>query len=171
MNSSAFILWATALLLPAMGHAQDLGTDKENQAAVRKLAFIVGDWKGEGWMMGPDGQRHAFTQTETIRFKLDSTVIYIEGLGTSEGRITHNAMAIISNNKRDGHYTFRSYLANGREGAFKAELLGDKLYWYPKDDLRYIIHLNEKGQWYETGEMKRGEQWFQFFEMTLDRQP
>ncbi len=121
-------------------------------------------------MMGQDGQRHAFMQTETIRYKLDSTVILIEGLGTSDGKVTHNAMAILSNNKADGHYTFRSYLANGREGAFKAELLEDKLYWYPREDMRYIIYLNERGQWYETGEMKRGDQWFQFFEMTLDRQ-
>lgn len=109
-------------------------------------------------------------QTETISFKIDSTAILIEGLGTSNGKVVHNAMAILSYNKADNNYTFHSYLANGREGKFKAELIDSKLYWYPMDNMRYIIFLNEYGQWYETGEMKRGEDWFQFFEMTLDRQ-
>jgi hypothetical protein len=35
--------------------------------------------------------------------------------------------------------------------------------------MRYIIYLNDKGQWHETGEMKRENDWFQFFEMTLDK--
>jgi hypothetical protein len=35
--------------------------------------------------------------------------------------------------------------------------------------MRYIIFLNEKGQWYEKGEMKRDAGWFQFMEMTLNK--
>ncbi len=35
--------------------------------------------------------------------------------------------------------------------------------------MRYIITLNEKGQWFEIGEMERNNEWFKFFEMTLDR--
>jgi len=30
---------------------------------VSKLALIVGDWKGEGWMMGQDGQKHLRAET------------------------------------------------------------------------------------------------------------
>lgn len=161
---------ALMLLLTTTIFAQDIGTDQINKEVVSKLAFIVGDWKGEGWMMGQDGQKHAFVQTETIRFKIDSTAILIEGFGTNNGKAIHNALAILTYNKTDKNYTFHSYLANGREGKFKAELIDNKLYWYPMDTMRYIIFINEKGQWYETGEMNRGEQWFQFFEMTLNEQ-
>ena len=35
--------------------------------------------------------------------------------------------------------------------------------------MSYIIFLNENGQRYEGGEVKHGGNWFQFFEMTLDR--
>lgn len=163
-------LLALMLLLSTVTFPQPPETDQVIKAEVQKLGSIVGDWKGEGWMMGQDGQKHSFMQTEAISFKIDSTAILIEGLGTSNGKVVHNAMAILSYNKADNNYTFHSYLANGREGKFKAELIDSKLYWYPMDNMRYIIFLNEYGQWYETGEMKRGEDWFQFFEMTLDRQ-
>ena len=83
--------------------------------------------------------------------------------------IIHNAMAIVSYNKKGANYTFQSYLQNGRKGEFKGELLDGKFYWYPSVNMRYIIELNEKDQWYEIGEIKRDEIWYQFFEMTLDR--
>ncbi len=157
------------LFLAHFSFSQEPETDQVNKKAISSLGFIVGDWEGEGWMMGRDGQKHSFTQRETINFKLDSTVILVEGVGMANQKVYHNAMAIISHNKTDENFRFHSYLANGRSGEYKAELIDGKLYWYPADQMRYIIYLNENGQWYETGEMKRGEDWFQFFEMTLDR--
>jgi len=53
---------------------------------------------------------------------------------------------------------------------FKAEIIGNKLYWYPNENVRYIIWKNEKEQWYEKGEYKRENSWNQFFEMTLDKE-
>lgn len=150
--------------------AQSLETDSISKSEISKLNFITGNWKGQGWMMGADGKKSEFEQTEKIQFKLDSTVILIEGLGKSNGRIVHNAMAIVSYNKEGNNYAFQSYLQNGRKGEYKAELINDSLYWYPNKNMRYIITLNEKGQWFEIGEMERNEKWFQFFEMTLDRE-
>ena len=69
----------------------------------------------------------------------------------------------------DRNYTFQSYLSNGRNGRFIAELISGKFYWYPNENIRYVINLNEKGQWHEEGQMKRNEDWYQFFEMILDR--
>jgi hypothetical protein len=38
--------------------------------------------------------------------------------------------------------------------------------------MKYAIYYlpERQEQWYETGEMKCGDKWFQFFEMTLYRQ-
>jgi hypothetical protein len=157
-----------ALLLMQNLTAQAIETDSIAKEKISKLSFIVGNWEGAGWMFSQSG-KNEFTQTEKIEFKLDSTAILIEGLGKSNGKIIHNALAIITYNKEDDNYTFRSYLQDGRKGKFKAELIADKFYWYPNENVRYIIWLNEKEQWYEKGEYKRGDQWFQFFEMTLDR--
>lgn len=163
-------LLISILLLTNMTYGQDLETNQANKKEVSKLAFLVGDWKGNGWMMGQDGQRHLFSQTENVSFKLDSTAIVIEGLGMDNGKVVHNALAIIIYNKTDNNYSFISYLANGMDGKFKAELLDGKLNWYLMGNMRYIISINEKGQWYEKGEMKKDDQWFQIFEMTLDKQ-
>jgi len=157
------------LIFTLNAYSQAPKTDETVKSEIQKLAFIVGEWEGEGWMMGRDGSRNSFTQSEHIQFKLDSTAILIEGLGKNNGQIIHNAMAIVAYNKQEKNYTFNSFLSTGHGGSFKAELKEDKFYWYPNENMRYIIYLNEKGQWYEIGEMKRQDSWFQFFEMTLDK--
>lgn len=144
-------------------------TDSISKNEISKLDFLVGKWEGQGWIMGRDGQKHPFKQTENIQFKIDSVAILIEGLGKSHGLITHNALAIISYNKNDSIYNFRSYTSTGRGGSFDAELIGEKFYWYPNKNMRYVIWINDKGQWYETGEFKRDNEWKQFFEMTLNK--
>lgn len=149
--------------------AQSVETDTTLQKELKKLKFMEGQWEGKGWMYGRNGVRHEFSQTEDIRFKVDGTVLLIEGMGKSEGKIIHNAMAIISFDKEKGHYNFHSYMANGMSGDFKAELIDNKLYWFPPDFIRYIIYINDKGQWHEKGEMNRAGNWIQFFEMTLDQ--
>nr|WP_294948629.1 hypothetical protein [uncultured Mucilaginibacter sp.] len=166
MNKLITIAFAL-VLLSSLGYSQSKETDKAAKAEVSKLAFIVGNWAGKGWMM-MQGGKSTFDQTEKVQFKLDSTAVQIDGLGKADGQIIHNALAIITSNKPGG-YNFRSYLATGREGQFKAELIGSKLYWYPYEGMRYIIELNDKGQWFETGEMNRDGKWNKFFEMTLDK--
>jgi hypothetical protein len=168
MNSLSLIS-LVFLILTSKSFAQNIETDSLSKQKIKKLAFIVGKWEGTGWMYGQDRNRYEFNQTEDIKFKLDSTVILIEGTGTSGAKIIHNALAIISFDQSQNAYNFHSYLSNGRNGKFKAELVSNKFYWYPMDNMRYIISINNKDQWYEIGEMKRGEDWFQFFEMILDR--
>jgi len=158
-----------SLLFHSLSFGQSLETDKLSKEKITTLSFLVGEWKGTGWMYGQDRTRHEFEQTENIQFKLDSTTILIEGLGTSNGKIIHNALAIISYNKENDAYNFHSYLANGRKGEFKAELKGDKFYWYPMDNMRYLIEVNDQAQWHETGEYNREGNWYQFFEMTLEK--
>lgn len=160
---------ACLLFFAGDGMAQVPQTDTVSKNAVRQLAFITGQWKGEGWMLAPNGTKYTFMQTENVQFKLDSTALLIEGLGKSGERIIHNAMAVISFNKEENNYSFQSFLATGRKGSFRAEMIGNKLYWYPGNQIRYIIYLNEKGQWYESGERKTGNEWVPFFEMVLDK--
>lgn len=145
-----------------------------HQEALSKLDFMVGEWTGSGWMFTQAGKRETFQQTENIQWKLDGAVLMIEGQGKNEGKIVHDALAIISYNPMKEEYGFRSYLANGRSGDYQAKILADNtLEWTieaPGRTITYLITLNEKGQWHEKGMMKMGEKpAFQFFEMTLDK--
>lgn len=162
------ILW-TITGFHQSAFSQSVEADPVAKEAISKLDFVIGSWKGEGWMMGSDRMKHDFTQTEDIQFKLDSTAILIEGRGMAEGKVVHNAMAIITYAGEENQYAFQSYLQNGRKGEFKAELIEDKFYWYPMENMRYIIEINKEGKWFEIGEIKQGESWYRFFEMTLDK--
>ena len=169
MLRTIILIVSICLIFTLSSYGQSLTTDSTSQKEVGKLAFIVGNWEGEGWRMERDGKKHTFTQSEKIQFKLDGTAVLIEGLGKDKDQVIHNALAIITYNKAEKNYSFKSFLSSGLGGSFKAELLDDKLYWYPNESIRYIISLNDSGQWYETGEMNRQGNWFQFFEMTLDK--
>ncbi len=157
------------ILVAGKSVGQEYQTDNKAKGEISKLAFLVGDWEGKGWSMGRDGQKHHFDQTEKVSFKLDSTAILIEGLGKADGNIIHDALAVVSSKKDVENYIFKSWLSNGRGGEFKAEIIDGKFYWYPNENMQYIISLNEVGQWHEIGRMKQGEGWFKFFEMTLDK--
>lgn len=163
------LFFAISLLLTGQLFSQSFATDSISKSEISQLEFLVGNWEGKGWIMGRDRKKSEFDQTEKIQFKLDSTTVLIEGLGKTKGLTTHNAMAIISYNKADSTYVFQSYVQNGRKGEFTAEIIENKFYWYPNENMRYIIWINKNGQWYETGEFNREGNWFQFFEMTLDK--
>jgi hypothetical protein len=154
---------------PVMLVAQVNQASTEARKEITRLGFIVGEWKGNGWIMDRNGDQHEFTQSEEVQFKLDSTVILVEGVGKTEENIIHNALGIISYNPEDRNYTFRSYLSSGLSNTFTGELKGDVFYWYPGENMRYVVRINEEGQWVEKGEMNRGENWIPFLEMTLDK--
>ena len=150
-------------------NAQYEETDSISKSEMTKLSFMAGNWQGSGWMMGMDRTKSLFDQTEKIQFKLDSTLMLIEGKGMANGKTIHDALATVTYNKEKNCYDFRSYLNTGRKGVFKAEIKNNKFYWYPNENTRYIIWLNEEEQWFEKGEFRREGNWYQFFEMILDR--
>jgi hypothetical protein len=120
-------------------------------------------------MVAQDQKRYNFEQEENIQIKLGGTAVLIEGRGTSEGIVIHNALAIITDDEGDGQYEFTSFLQNGRKGTFKAELIGEKLFWYPAMQVRYIIEISADGKWLEIGEYNTGGSWVKFFEMKLSK--
>ncbi len=168
-NIKLQILGFLVLVCATQLSAQTNESDTAAKSAIRKLGFLTGAWEGEGWRMGPDGMKHTFQQKEHIQFKLDSTLILIEGMGTANEKVIHNAMAIITRNDTAGNYTFSSYLQNGNKGNFKAELKEEMLYWYPNEHMRFRIWMDPEGKWQEAGEMNRDGSWFQFLEMTLTK--
>ena len=144
---------------------------------MKKLDWLVGQWQGTGWMqMGPQGRRE-FTINETIQEKLDGLVLVIEGHGKSleDGRAVHNALAFVSYDGEAKTYRWRAFTAEGRQTDAVAKVGINTLEWgfeIPQRGLlRYTVKLNEKGEWFEVGEMSQdGQTWQKVFEMTLQRQ-
>lgn len=167
---------ALVLALPMVSLAQE--GQMNSKVAMEKLAFLEGQWSGTGWQIGQDRQKHTFSQTEDISFQANGEVLLIKGLGKTadeegEEKIIHNAIAMVSYNPVEKHYDFRSYVAGRGSGNFSGKVIKENHFeWYletPQSKIKYTITLNDQGQWHEKGEMAMGDNWFQFFEMTLDK--
>src|SRR4051812_22663049 len=66
------------------------------RAALAKLGFMDGVWRGAAWSITPNG-RHDIVQTERIGAFLDGSVKVLEGRGYNEdGSVGFNAFGIIS---------------------------------------------------------------------------
>jgi hypothetical protein len=144
---------------------------------MKKLNFLVGKWKGEGWIEFGPGQRRTFTETETVESRVGGLVLVIEGLGKNkEGAVIHDAFAVATYDKEAKVFRWQAYrAADGSYMNTEAQVTENTLIWGFHDaragELRFTIKLNEKGQWFEIGEISLdGKTWYKFFEMTLNRE-
>ena len=80
-----------AIVAPA-GVAQTNPVERPAEA----LAWMQGEWQGEGWIIGRDGQRRAFTVEESVRSAADGHVLQIHGVGIAEGRVIHDAAGFVT---------------------------------------------------------------------------
>jgi len=154
-------------------------TTAAQQDAMKRLDFLVGQWKGEGWMQVA-GQRRTFKGTEVVQRKLDGLLVAIEGLHRGqvgekgEEGVVHHAFALVSYDDKAKRYRFQAFTGQGTYEDAEAKVSDAQLVWGMKvpqfGDIRLTIKLDDKGRWFETGEMSRdGKMWQQFFEMTLQR--
>ena len=148
-----------------------------NRAAMDKLAFMVGRWRGEAWMQrGPERVRA--TMTETVERKLDGVVLLVEGVGLLAGgadaRVVHHALAVIAFDPQAGTYGLRSYIASGQSGDFALTLIPGGVMWsreVPGGRIRNTALIGN-GEWNEIGEFSRdGVAWTQIMEIKLRKDP
>ena len=142
--------------------------------AMKKVAFLVGTWTGEATTKRGD-QTIKVTQTEQVTYKLDGLLLLIEGTGRNpvSGEVMFRALATVAYDDAAGVYHFRAYNdgnyldtelkvpENGFEWGYKAG----------PAQIRFVMKLNDKGDWVETGDVTAGKTPPQeFFSMTVRKQ-
>lgn len=140
---------------------------------MKKLSFLVGKWSGDAVThRGP--QTVKVRQTEEVQFKLDGLVLLIEGTGRNpdSGDAAFHALATIAYDDAAKAYHFRAY-NDGRYLDVEMKVPENGFEWGYKAgpvDVHFVMHLNDKGEWVETGDTKFGENPSQrTFEMTLHK--
>ena len=149
---------------------------------MKKVQWLAGKWEGEGWMMFGPEEKHTFSQTETVTSKLNGLLLTIEGLGSvemteqGESKIIHNAFAVLSFDTENQKFKMRAHKIDGAytEADAIVDDNGDFIWGFNHPyagELRFTIRQNDKGQWYEIGEVSsdNGKSWFQNFEMLLNK--
>ena len=148
--------------------------------AMKKLDFLLGQWKGEGWMEFAPGQRRTFKGTEVVQSKLDGLLLAVEGVHRGQAGdkgkevVVHNAFGLVSYDDKAKRYRFQAFTGRGNYEDVEAKVSERQLVWGMKipqfGDVRYTIKLDDKGRWLEIGEVSRdGNTWRKYFEMTLQR--
>jgi hypothetical protein len=174
------ILVALVLLFASSGLAQAQAANSEGREAVKKLNFLVGQWKGEGWVQFGPGQRQTVSAIESVQVKLGGEVLLIEGLGRNrtEGNqpeVTgHDAIAFLYYDAKARVFRFQAHRAGGLAVDSEAKVTDRSFEWGFSVEragmFRFTMNLTDKDEWFEIGETSRdGKTWHKFLEMTLQR--
>ena len=177
------LIAAIMLVLPATAGAPPANaspTERRSNAAMTQrmapLSPLIGEWRGSGWMLMPDGKRQEFVSSETVTARLSGSALLIEGRHTAPGnlqQIVHDAMAMVTWDSRAGTYRFRSALANGMGGDFPLEVSAGRFAWrmdIPGGRIDYVADFT-KDTWIERGRRTGVDgKSIDFFEMNLRRQ-
>jgi len=168
-----WILAMAMLIAPLPAAAQSTPTLSERMAPLSRL---VGEWRGTGWMMLPDGSRGEYQSHESVSIRLSGNALLVEGrhwAPAAPGQLVHDAMAMIVWDQPRNTYRIRSQLANGLGGDFALEPRENGAAWSmetPGGRVEYIIEIDGR-TWVERGQriLPDGRR-LDFMEMRLTRQ-
>src|SRR5262245_20118355 len=142
-------LGVIAVVLLCLSAGSSPGQVAAQREAMKKLGFLVGQWKGEGWMDVGPGQRRTFQGTETVQTKVDGLVVAIEGVhrgrvgGAGAEGVIHNAFGLLSYDDKAKRYRFESFTARGNREDAEAKVSDGQMEWAMKipqfGDVRYTI--------------------------------
>lgn len=168
---TAALIFAMTPLSGAVAQVADPATLDAERAAIAKLGWMDGTWRGPATTMTPTGE-HKVTQTERIGTMLGGTIRVMEGKGFNpDGTTGFNAFGVLSYNPATKAYALHSY-AQGYAGDFKLTPTADGYIWeIPAGPMtiRYTATITG-ANWREVGDrIAPGQPPQRFFEMTLTR--
>jgi hypothetical protein len=172
-------------MLAGLGAANVMAQQASEVIAKEKMkpfTFWAGHWQGQGFtQMGPGPSKQS-TVDEHLEFKLDGTVMLVEGIGrsvdaqTKESKVIHHALAILSFDQNTNKYKFNSFLKDGRSTQAWLNIVEENKYEWgfdvPNGKIKYTIIIDATNKtWNEVGEFSNdnGSTWMKFFEMNLKK--
>jgi len=178
MKNILVLLAAFSGLIIGNLNAQSTDLAKEK---MKLFAAWEGKWKGEGAMqMGP-GEPKKSSVDEKIEYKVDGTVMQMEGLGkttnaSGQDMVVHQALGVLSYDQASSQYKLKTYVKTGHSADAWFTVTGENTYQWGFDvpgrgKTRYTIKIDgAKKTWNEIGEYSAdGTAWNKFFEMNLTK--
>ncbi len=161
----------------SIGSALAQPPSKVAQEQLKKLEYWQGDWKGEASIRKGPGEPTIVIQEEHIEFRLEGTILLIEGIGKSpaDGSKNFNALAIINYDEDSNQFTMKSYLQEGKSTDAWFKIIADNHYEWgfdiPSGKIKYTIIMDQANRtWNEKGAFSPdGNNWMQFMEMNLKK--
>lgn len=150
---------------------------KAQVAALDKVAYLVGKWKGSGWMDSEQG-RVWYEQNETIQRKLSGQLILVEGLGTTTDKSKTPVFRAFATLRYDTAKKQYLWTAQSEADPITVPFEVTPTGWAWEIPVggpvkvRYeTTHSHNNTKWHETGRITQdGKNWTTFQEMTLWKQ-
>lgn len=121
--------------------------------AMKKLAFLAGQWSGTITISRGPGEPLKLAQTENVQFKLGGLVLLIEGTSTSaDGKVQFEALTTVAFDNASQTYRFRAF-HDGNYLDAPLTVLADGFSWeYSMGPAKVVntMKLTGKGEWQET---------------------
>jgi hypothetical protein len=161
---------------------------------MKKLEFLVGEWKGEGRQLRPDGSpENSFEQELKVKIKDGSVLrisetrnykMIIAGKDTMfvPGTPVFRSSSLEARIYYDSHtklYQWAGETSYGRKNAIEAKLIGDRTLQYgipfsvpfqpTERHRRTTIQITDAGEWNETLEIWHLGRWFLVEESILKK--
>lgn len=162
---------AAACLGAGLGAPASLAQSGRDHRPAQALAWMQGEWQGEGWIIGRDGVRRSFTVEESVRSAADGHVLQIHGVGTAQGRVIHDAAGFVT--RTETGMTMQAVNMHGQSQIVPLEVTDSGFSWQltmgdygrVEYEATYI-----EGRWIETGAWcPTGGECIQNFQMQLTR--
>jgi hypothetical protein len=173
--STIVLACIASVFMLQMGYADEPKASSASPALseMSKLSFLAGEWRGHAWMDGPNG-RLEFPQSKIVRPFMSGLVYGIEGDSITEANTYyHETLVMVS---YDGKHPYRIHAYGGPNAIADGDaLLSNGTFQWQfiigKMRCRYLIHINAKGQWEETGDRSfdDGATWNTFTGAYLDK--
>ncbi|MFY0630276.1 MAG: hypothetical protein JXR05_07830 [Flavobacteriaceae bacterium] len=135
------------------------------QKAMKKLSFMVGDWKGSGTSY-PKETSKPYDVMSTVHYDLDGELIVLRHRSKRGGKTVLALHTLIYYNKEDGYYYYNAFRKNGAR-PFKCKVNDGKLICEINGNYRLTFQRTQKGKFNEFGQRLVNGKWVKNFEDIL----
>ncbi|AXT20708.1 hypothetical protein D7030_11960 [Flavobacteriaceae bacterium AU392] len=135
------------------------------QKAMKKLSFMIGDWKGSGTSY-PKEKNTPYNVMSTVQYDLDGELIVLRHRSIRNNKTILALHTLIYYNKEDGFYYYNAYRRSGAR-PFKCKLNDEKLICEINGNYRLTFQQTKKGEFNEFGQRLTDGKWIKNFEDIL----
>ena len=146
-----------------MSHTSHAQT--EEQKAMAKLSFMIGDWKGTGSSQ-PASENEPYEVLSKVRYDLDGELLVLQHRSERDGKEVLSLHTIIYYNKEEQQYYYYAFRRTGVR-PFTGQIVDGKLICSIGNDYRLTFQRTEAGAFNEFGEKLVDGKWVKNFEDLL----
>jgi len=182
-NLLLMVAWLLTVASPCIVSSQVSSSAALDQ--MRKLDFLVGEWKGTGWQVNWDGSRgDEFSQKSRVQVRSGGSNLQIKDARNYKTKTigliqTSTLDATIYYDEVLKIYRWRGENSYGRKNPLEATLIDTKTLQYgipfignvqlPNGARRTTITVTASGEWHETLDVWKIDRWYKAEESLLTK--